>query len=210
MKQLLLSALFLFALSATTSGHILDEYLQATQIALAPDGVRVELRLTPGVEFAHRVFTLIDLDHNGQISPAEEQAYAQRVLADITLDLDHRLLPVTLASVSFPSRGQMKTGDAAILLTLWAQASLTAPGDHQLTFRNNHLPNLAVYQANALVPTDTIKITAQQRDRQQREFQLQFRISPRDPAVSPPTQSRWPLWVMLVVTTLNLIIGIGI
>ncbi|HEX8143817.1 MAG TPA: hypothetical protein VF553_14560 [Pyrinomonadaceae bacterium] len=39
------------------------------------------------------------------------------------------------------------------------------PGEHQLPFRNNHLPELVVYLVNAPVPTTSeIKISGQERD----------------------------------------------
>jgi hypothetical protein len=45
---------------------VLDQYLQVAQIALAPDGVRVELRLIPGVQAADRICTLIDAGGMGK------------------------------------------------------------------------------------------------------------------------------------------------
>ena len=81
MKRRLACCLCVLIFQATAAAHVLDEYLQVAQIALAPDGVRVELRLIPGVKVADRIFALIDVDDvDGKISPVEEQAYARRVL----------------------------------------------------------------------------------------------------------------------------------
>jgi hypothetical protein len=123
---------------------VLDEYVQAAQITLAPGGARVELRLVPGVEVADRVFAMIDVDGDGKISPAEEQAYARRVLQDITLEVDGRRAPLALTGVQFPSRREMNEGIGAIRLDLTAEAALGAAGEHQLSFRNDHLPELGV------------------------------------------------------------------
>jgi hypothetical protein len=63
---------------------------------------------------------------------------------------------------------------------------LGAAGEHQLSFRNDHLPKLGVYLANALVPeTDAIKITGQQHDALQHELQVNFLV------LSPDARA-WP------------------
>jgi hypothetical protein len=181
LKRLLACCLCAFAFQATAAAHVLDEYVQAAQIALVPGGVRVELRLIPGVEVADRVFALIDSDGDGKISSAEEQAYARRVLQDIALEVDGRRVPLALKGVEFPSRREMNEGVGAIRLDLAAEADLGAAGEHRLSFRNDHLPEFSVYLANALVPaTDAIKINGQQRDALQHELQVDFRALPPD------------------------------
>jgi hypothetical protein len=178
MKRLLFCFLCTAAFCATASAHIRDEYLQAALITLAPEGVRIELRLTPGVELADRVFAVIDTDHSGQLSSSEEQSYARRVVQDVSLELDGQHIPLALINIRFPSHPDMKDGTAAIQLDLSANAALNSPRDHQLSFRNNHLPKLSVYQANVLIPgNDAIEVTEQQRDIQQQEFKIRFRVS---------------------------------
>jgi hypothetical protein len=66
LKRLLACCLCAFAFQATAAAHVLDEYVEAAQISLAPEGARVELRLVPGVEVADRVFALIDLMATGR------------------------------------------------------------------------------------------------------------------------------------------------
>lgn len=62
----------------------------------------------------------------------------------------------------------MNEGLDAICLNL-------AAGAHQLSFSNDHLPELGVYLANALVPaTNAIKINKQERDTLQRELRINF------------------------------------
>lgn len=181
MRRLLTCLLCAFAFQATAAAHVLDEYVQAAQISLARGGARVELRLTPGVEVTNRVFALIDSDGDGQVSPSEEQAYARRVLQDITLEVDGRRTPLALKGAEFPSRREMNEGVGAIRLDLAAEADLGAAGEHRLSFRNDHLPEFSVYLANALVPaTDAIKINGQQRDVLQHELQVDFSALPPD------------------------------
>lgn len=181
--------ILLILLPQSASAHVLDEYLQASQLNLTPTGVHIELHLTPGVDVADRIFTLIDLDRNGQASPAEQRAYAQHVLDDLSLELDNRPLPLTLTSVAIPSRTELKTGDAPIILALSADTHFSTSNDHQLTFRNNYLPSLSVYNANTLIPTTPIKITSQQRDPLQHELTIHFHL-PSTTAAS----TAWPIW----------------
>ena len=188
MRRPLACVLCAFAIQSTAAAHVLDVYLQAAQISLTPAGARVELRLIPGVQVADRIVAMIDSDRDGQISPAEEQAYARSVLHDIALDVDGRRAPLALAPVEFPSRREMSEGVGAIRLELTADADLRAAGEHHVSFRNDHLPELGVYLANALVPaTDAIKITGQQRDELQHELQVDFLV------LSPDARA-WPRW----------------
>jgi hypothetical protein len=181
MRRLLFCLLCACALSAAVSAHVLDQYLQVAQLALAPDGVRVELRLIPGVQVAERVFALIDADGDGKISSAEGQAYARRVLQDVALEVDGQSAPLALAGVQFPSRHEMNEGIGAIRLDLAAEAALSAAGEHQLYFRNDHLPELGACLVNALVPTaNEIRITGQARDPLQRELRLSFHVAPAE------------------------------
>jgi nickel/cobalt transporter (NicO) family protein len=198
MKRLLFGVLCTCALHIMASAHVLDQYLQVAQIALAPDGVRIELRLIPGVQIADRIFALIDVDGDKQISSVEEQAYARRVLQDTALEVDGRRTPLALAGVQFPSRREMNEGLGAIRLTLAAEAGLDATGEHQLAFRNDHLPELGVYLANPLVPTtDAIKITGQQRDELQYRLQVNFQVLSADGRA-------WPRWAGVLLLGLCL------
>jgi hypothetical protein len=208
MKRLLACICCAFAFQATAAAHVLDEYVQAAQIALAPGGVRVELRLTPGVEVADRVFRLIDVDGDWQISPAEEQAYARRVLQDIALEVDGLRAPLALTGVQFPSRREMKEGTGSIHLDLTAEASLGTAGEHQLSFRNNYLPELSVYLVNALVPTASeIKISGQTRDPLQHEMRLSFHVTPHVIPQVTPADTHWPRpWTVVLILSLCLVL----
>jgi nickel/cobalt exporter len=198
MKRLLLCLLCACALHITVSAHVLDQYLQVAQIALAPEGMRVELRLIPGVQVADRVFALIDVDGDGNISSAEEQAYAQCVLQDIALEVDGQRALLALTGAQFPSRREISEGIGAIRLDLVAEVAPDAAGEHQLFFRNDHLPELGVYLVNALVPTsEAIKISKQQRDEMQHELRVDF-------GVLPAAAQTWPRWTGVLLLGLCL------
>jgi hypothetical protein len=82
--------------------HVLDEYLQATLISLDRDNVHAVLRLVPGVWAYPDVVAQIDSDRDGSISPAEQRAYAERVFADLSLQVDGKQLKPQLVTVVFP------------------------------------------------------------------------------------------------------------
>lgn len=179
MKRLLFCLVCTCAFVVTAEAHVLDQYLQVAQIAIAPDGARVELRLTPGAQVADRVLALIDVDGDGNISPMEEQAYARRVLQDMTFEIDGQRARLALVSLQFPPRHEIIEGIGAIRLTLAAEIALGTAGNHQLSFRNDHLPEFSAYLANALVPaTNEIKITGQERDALQHVLRINFQATP--------------------------------
>jgi hypothetical protein len=200
LSRLLACFLCAFAFQATAAAHVLDEYVEAAKIEVAPGGASVELRLTPGVEVADRIFRMIDADGDGQISPAEEQAYARSVVQDVTLEVDGRRAPLALKGIYFPSRREMQEGVGAIRLDLTAAADCGTAGEHRLSFRNDHLPELGAYLVNALVPTTSeIKLGGQERDQLQRELRLSFHVTP-----AAPHGSR--LWTGLLILCLCLVL----
>ena len=181
MRRLVLCFLCMCAAQLPGAAHVLDQYLQVAQIALAPDSVRVELRLIPGVQVAEQICSLIDADGDGRITTLEEQAYARRVSQDIALAINDVNTPLTLTDTQFPTQQEMRTGLGTIRLTLTAAATLSAAGQQKILFRNNHLPALGVYLVNALVPTASeIKISGQERDPLQRELRLSFHLAATD------------------------------
>ena len=178
MKKSLLAAAVLLALPHDTSAHRLDEYLQATRIAVATDRVEVEMDLTPGVAVAPRVFALVDRDADGRVSEREIEAYARSVLQDVVLRIDGRAYGLELVRAESPSWGEMRDGLGTIRIEGTAAVSLAASGDHRIRYQNFHQPDISVYLANALVPSSrAIAIAGQQRDPTQQRFDLDLTIS---------------------------------
>jgi hypothetical protein len=188
MRRLFVCLLCALAASFPAGAHTLDQYLQVARISVEPDGVRVELRLTPGAQVADRIFAAADIDGDGEISFPEEQAYARHVSQDVALEIDGRRTPLAPTGVRFPSRQEMFEGVGAIRIDFAAETALGAAGGHQVVFRNDHMPELGVYLANALVPsTSEIKITGQSRDALQRELRINIHTTP----AVPPGGPRW-------------------
>lgn len=164
----------LLSLGGVASAHRLDEYLQATLITVGQDHVQASMRLIPGVAVASSVIASIDSDGDGVLSAAEQRAYAERVLGDLSLTLDGNRLRPQLVSLSFPSIEQMKEGLGEIELEFTADLPRGGP-DRRLILENRHQDRKAAYLVNALVPRDPdIRIVAQNRNEQQSFYELDY------------------------------------
>jgi len=170
----------LLVLPTLASAHILDEYEQATRIALAKDHVTLTLRLTAGVEIASQVFALIDTNKDGQVSPAEARAYAQSWLRTAALKVDGRSPALTLVRIEVPSLSDLETGEVPIYLEFTAKVAAGTAGAHWLTYENQHQPKISTYLVNALHTADSaIVIQGQRRDRLQHGIRLDYTVAAR-------------------------------
>lgn len=169
------AAIAILAVAATPApAHRLDEYLQGTIVSIERNRFQAQLTLTPGVAVFPFVMAGIDTDGNGIVSPQEQQAYAARILQDLSLAIDGVRLTPQLLAVRFPAVDEMKEGQGAIQLDF--AADLPRGGRHRkLTFENRHLARIAAYQINCLVPRDRdLRITAQTRNYTQSVYQLDY------------------------------------
>ena len=181
MKPWLLGCLLL-VLGADVLAHRLDEYLQATRLGVATNRIDLSIDLTPGVAVVDQVLAVIDKDRNGQVSKEETAVYAQRVLSDLRIGLDERVLALSLVDTSFPELHEVKGGRGVIRIKATAPVGRLSAGKHSLSLSNTHLPAISVYLVNALVPKDpTIKITNQIRDELQRNYHLEFGVTAPSP-----------------------------
>lgn len=184
----LIAALVLSAGAAAVSAHRQDEYLHAARIAIEPDGVRVEMSLTPGIAVADAVIRDIDADGNAVLSSAEQRRYAERVLRGVSLRIDGREVALALSSVRFADPAAFRNGDVAITLEAASSSLRLAPGTHQIAFHNGNAAHGAVYLANALMPDgDDVAITKLAHAVDQSQLTVAF-------TVRPATGWRWPLW----------------
>jgi hypothetical protein len=162
---------------APIDAHRLDEYLQATRIALGPDAVDVEIDLTPGVAIASSIYASIDADHDGQLSSAERDGYAGLVVSSAVLTVDGARERLDVVTSEFPSLAEMSGGGGMIRLTAHASLAHTRTGARRLYFRNGHRPDVSVYLVNALVPPKEIRIAEQRRDPAQHEVTIDYRVA---------------------------------
>jgi len=180
MTKLFFGALaMLLAFPDPASSHRLDEYLQATRIAVARDRIVLEIDLTPGVTVAPTIFSLIDQTGDNQVSAPEIEAYAQTVLRDLVLEVDGQPYQLTLARAECPSWIEMREGGGTIRLEATAAARLGAAGRHRLLYENAHQSGISAYLVNALVPSSrAIAITEQRRDMRQHVIHLDIDVAP--------------------------------
>lgn len=154
--------------------HNLDEYLQAAVISLDRDQVRISMRLLPGVAVLPRVMASIDTNSDGTLSTSEQQAYAMRVLDDLTLSIDGARLSPQLLSVEFPALEQMAVGLGDIRIEITA-ALPAGYADRKLVFENHHQSAISAYLVNCLVPQDpAVKILTQRRNETQSFYELDY------------------------------------
>jgi hypothetical protein len=175
MKTALAAAAALLLLAATpAAAHRLDEYLQATTLLVEKERVQAQLRLTPGIAVFPAVRAGIDTDSDGVISAVEQQAYAQRVLDDLSLTLDGTPLPLRLTSLKFAAIEDLREGRGEIRLDFDAKVT-SGSQKRKLIFENRHHSRIAAYLVNSLVPRDPgIRITSQYRNYPQSFYQLEY------------------------------------
>jgi len=167
--------LVLLALPFSASAHRLDEYLQSTFVAIEPEGIKLQMNLTPGVAVAGPVLALVDRDGNDVISTNEAAAYAELVRRKLTLRLDQRALDLTLTVSEFPATEELCGGSGIIQLEFLATPGPFKPGAHELMLENRHQTNLSVYLVNAVLPkSSAIKITRQTRNENQSVGRIEF------------------------------------
>ena len=160
--------------------HPLDEYVQNTYIDLAPGRTTLQLNLTPGVLVAPQVVALIDADGDGEISETEGEAYANEVLRDISLEVDGEPQPLTLTSSQFPTPLDIRAGMGTIRLQVAAETPEGVPGDHSLSFRNDHEPVNSKYLVNAFKnKSNEVEIAKQDRDQLQHAIRVDYAIAPQ-------------------------------
>jgi hypothetical protein len=187
------------ALPFRAEAHRLDEYLQATRVALGTDRIDIELDLTPGAAVAASIFPLIDRDGDFRITPTEIEGYARAVVTDLTLQVNGRAYPLTLTRAECPSWPEMRDGIGTIAIAATAAAPL-GRGDHRVSYENFHRRDIGVFMANALVPADAaITIAGQERDRDQRRFDLDITVRPAW------SKYFWPVLPSLVLAALIIV-----
>jgi len=176
----------LVAVPSLVLAHRLDEYLQATLVAIEPRGVRLHITLTPGMAVADQVLALIDRNRDGVIATKEAAASCQLLKRDLVVRLDHQKVELKLTVSTFPTPTELRTGWGIIALAFATTAGPLTAGTHELTFENRHLPTVSVYLFNAALPrSGAVQITSQQRNDDQSVGAIAFTFllsTPHEPA----------------------------
>jgi hypothetical protein len=171
---ILVAGVVVLLAAQNASAHRLDEYLQATTLSLEKDHIQAEIRLTPGVAVLPFVLASIDADGDGVLSASEQRAYAERVVHDLSLQLDGKRLRLQLVSTRFPGMQEMKEGLGEIVIEFAADVSGYGR-ERKLVFENHHQSRIAAYLVNCLVPRDPdLRVTGQSRNYQQSFYRLDY------------------------------------
>ncbi|WP_203897079.1 hypothetical protein [Virgisporangium aliadipatigenens] len=168
------------------AAHPLDVYLQAAYLSPAPDAIRLELAISPGVLVAPDALADLDTDADRRITDTEAHAFAERVLARLHMSVGDTVLRAGLTGVEMPPYPTIQAGYGTIRLFARAPGAPAGPGAFELHFRNDHVPRGAAYQVNATVEErGPVALGRQQRDATQRESRIGYRIDPttRSPQV---------------------------
>jgi hypothetical protein len=192
----LITIAILMAVVATPNAHVLDQYLQATRIALLPNRVDLELDLTPGLEIAPAIFLSINTNRDGEISAGEAETYAKQVLGSLVLAIDGRRQGLALLDYAYPTYAEMRAGTGTIRLRATSRVRLDLPGQHRLVYRNQHEAERSAYLANTLVPpVREIAITNLRRDPLQREIRVDYTVTASGQAAGAESGLR--LWSLV-------------
>ena len=183
-RRLPLLIFVLLPLPSIAVAHQVDQYLQATIVAIEPDGVRLSINLTPGVMAAEPVLGLIDGNHDGAISAGEAEAYAELLKRDLTVRVDQRDFEVKLAGFSFPTPADLRTGWGIIRLEFAvapgaAGSDTLGAGTHTFSLENRHLPEVSAYLFNAARPkSGRASVIRQKRNDNQSAGEIEFTVDP--------------------------------
>jgi gamma-glutamyltranspeptidase / glutathione hydrolase len=184
----------LVTLPSTVFAHRLDEYLQATLVAIEPSGFRLHINLTPGVEVAKQVLAVIDRDHDGVISTNEAAGYSELLKRDLIVRLDQRNVELKVTASNFPSTAELRTGLAIIQMEFSVTPSPLVAGAHKFTLENRHLPTVSVYLFNAAQPkSGSVQIITQKRNANQSAGEIEFAFSQSDALATPIVVAANPL-----------------
>ena len=173
------AALLLLVCAHSADAHRLDEILQTARISLEPGEVVVELDFTPGVEVAEQVQQAIDRDRDGHFSAQEAAAFATSMVENLQFEVDGVPRPLRLDHYRAPSEEEILTGVGVLRMRASAAMPALREGQHLLRFGNSYRQDISVYLVNALIPRDDrFRITGQRRDSLQRQFDMDFVVTP--------------------------------
>lgn len=175
MKTRLVAAAVIFlSMGAGVFAHRLNEYLQATLLSVEKDQLQGSMRLVPGVAVASAVLAEIDSNGDGVISEAEQHAYAERVLRELSITVDGQSARPTLVTQTFPAIEELKEGLGEIQIKFTVELERGGP-ERRIVLENHHRNEISAYLVNCLVPSDpNIRILAQNRNENQSYYRLDY------------------------------------
>ena len=90
--------------------HPLDEFYQVTFITVGANRAEFTIELYPGVLVAPQLLALLDVDDDDQISEEEAQAYAEKFVNDLVLEVDGTAVDPTVDRMEIPPSLEIRAG----------------------------------------------------------------------------------------------------
>lgn len=125
-----------------------SHYGQLARVTIGVEVIAVELDLSPGLAVSDDISRLLDGDGDGVVAADECSAYARRVAAELSLEIDGVALPLEPVKSRCPGVEALSTGEAG--LKLWFEARPTATaGSRRVSLQNRHRPVESACSAQA-------------------------------------------------------------
>ncbi len=186
-------ALLIVSLCGVALAHPRNELVQAAYLQLQPEGVALELDLTAGDLVAGALLVAMDANRDGQLSQAEVEAYAVRVVRQLRLTVDGQNVPLEVAGITAPSTKALLAGGGVLQLKVQGYVA-ERPGAHALEFVNAHAPVKSAYLANAFVSSERFQMNRQTRSDDQSQYRLEYALAGLD-------TSSTALWIIGTLLT---------
>jgi nickel/cobalt exporter len=151
----LLIVLSVFAPTQIASAHPIDMYAQTQTVVIAPDGIQIDWKITPGPLLTDAIWSAADSNQDGPISSQEAAAWTAPWLSELSVSLDNQPLTLTQTQeLHWPATVDvMRTGEDSIEMHLLAKLPAGLNGRHAVVIHNSHL------EANSL---NWFSVSAQQ------------------------------------------------
>ena len=177
-----------------------EHYAQSAYLHIEPDGVKIELDLSPGKKVAGELLRIIDTNNNTQLEDTEKRAYANAVLSDLSLLADGEQRSLAVDEVVVPTAINLRSGEDMLRVTLVAKVPGQEAGKHELVFQNKHSPVQSVHQAHAFTAKEETSIERIRRDPQSEDIRVTYNM--KNAAAAKPTGvfSSLALGLLFVVT----------
>lgn len=169
----LLTGVVMLSITTPVFAHPLDEVVQSSYLSIEGKRVGLELNLSAGTLVAPALAAYIDSNGDQVISDDETQAYARRLQAELSLQVDGQARTLVLQKIEMPSWDLVSVG-ATIKAEFLADA-MQSTGTHQVVLTNRHAPAKSVYQNTLLAPDNpNIRINGQRQNNEQNEFTVNY------------------------------------
>jgi hypothetical protein len=142
----IIATIFLVGLAGKVAyAHPADMFFQSSRLSVTPTQIHLSWSIGPGSLIATLLWDDADLDHDGLVSPAEAQTWAEPVLAQFSADLDDRSLPWQLEAVDWPtSLVNFQVGDETIVLHSTADLPAQLTGAAHLNLYNHYQEAISI------------------------------------------------------------------